>query len=143
MARKEVNPDEIDESFIVSSFKNKERLNRPGFIAQSPEAEKEKEESSPETLREDTPKEDARRKRLKQPTYESIFLQEVDIATRSGKLVSIRQTYHERIQRIVQTIGGNKVSIFSYIDNVLTGHFAAHQDEITRLYNKHKDDGLF
>jgi hypothetical protein len=128
MEKKEINPNEIDESFVVSSFKNRERMNQPGFIAQPPE---------------NTPREDARRKRLKQPAYESLFLQEADVPTRSGKLVSIRQTYHERIQRIVQTIGGNRVSIFSYIDNVLTEHFATHQDEITQLYNKHKGDGLF
>ena len=48
----------------------------------------------------------------------------------------LRKEFHERIQRIVQTIGNNEMSIFSYVDNVLEQHFAAYQDEITKEYRK-------
>lgn len=44
--------------------------------------------------------------------------------------------------KIVQVIGKNQVSLFSYIDNVLSQHFAAYQDEITELYNKN-NEGIF
>ena len=41
--------------------------------------------------------------------------------------------------KIVQVIGKNQVSLFSYIDNVLTQHLNAYQDEITELYNKNNE----
>ena len=48
----------------------------------------------------------------------------------------LRKEFHERIQKIVQTIGNNEMSIFSYVDNVLEQHFATYQDEITKEYRK-------
>lgn len=40
--------------------------------------------------------------------------------------------------RIVQNIGYNEVSLFSYIDNVLEHHFNTYQDDITELYRKRR-----
>ena len=54
----------------------------------------------------------------------------------SGYVRLFIHEFHERIQRIVQTIGNNEMSIFSYVDNVLEQHFAAYQDEITKEYRK-------
>ena len=62
------------------------------------------------------------------------------IPTRSGKLVSIREKYHDRIAKIVQIIGKKEVSIFSYIDNVLTYHFEQFRKEISELYIKNNED---
>lgn len=53
-----------------------------------------------------------------------------------GKTIYLRKEFHERIQKIVQTIGNNEMSIFSYVDNVLEQHFSTYQDEITKEYRK-------
>lgn len=72
--------------------------------------------------------------------YKNRFLVNVNIPTRSGKLVGIRKKYHSRISKIVKTIGDNEVTIFSYIDNILKHHFETFQDDISELYKKHSDD---
>jgi TorA maturation chaperone TorD len=148
MAKKkeEVNLSEIDASFVISSFKNKERRNNPSSIPRAlvPEYEKKQEqEEEPEEIvqpvaivQEETSREEPKRKRSKSPDYESLFIQEVGITARTGKSVYIRKEHHEKIMKIVQVISKNQVSLFSYIDNVLTQHFAAYQDEITELYDK-------
>lgn len=46
----------------------------------------------------------------------------------------IRKEFHERITRIVQVIGKNELSLYSYLDNVLEQHFATYQEEISELY---------
>lgn len=58
----------------------------------------------------------------------------------TGKSVYIRREHHERITRIVQVIGKNQVSLFSYIDQVLTHHFATYQNEIKELYEKYNEN---
>ena len=151
MAKKkeEVNLNEIDASFVISSFKNKERRNNPSSIPRAlvPEYEKKQEQEAESeetvqpvaTVQEETSREEPKRKRSKSPDYESLFLQEVGITARTGKSADIRKEHHEKITKIVQVISKNQVSLFSYIDNVLTQHFAAYQDEITELYNKNNE----
>ena len=48
--------------------------------------------------------------------------------------------FHERITRIVQVIGKNELSLYSYLDNVLEQHFATYQEEISELYKKRNSD---
>ena len=147
MAKKkeEVNLSEIDASFVISSFKNKERRNNPSSIPRPllpPDKEK-KPESEPEipmVVQPEAPREESKRKRNKLPDYESLFLTDADIPTRSGKLVSIREKYHKRIAKVVKALDKKDVSIFSYIDNVLSHHFDMYQDEIKEIYNKDKED---
>ena len=62
------------------------------------------------------------------------------VNTRSGKTVYIRKEFHERITRIVQVIGKNELSLYSYLDNVLEQHFATYQEEISELYKKRNSD---
>lgn len=151
MAKKkeEVNLSDVDANFIISSFKNKERRNNPSAIPRPllpPDKEEEQETKAEETaqpistVQEEPPREENRRKRNKAPDYESLFLVNAEIPTRSGKLVSIREKYHDRIAKIVQVIGKKEVSIFSYIDNVLNHHFDIFQNEIAELYNKNNED---
>jgi len=71
--------------------------------------------------------------------YKKRFLVNVNIPTRSGKLVGIRKKYHSRISKIVKTIGDNEVTLFSYIDNILKHHFETFQDDISELYKKNSD----
>ncbi len=133
---KKINLDEIDESFIVAAVKkdkssipeNPERLLTPSIVEQ------------PETIVEEQPeqpKEENRTKRARQQEYESLFIRESDLPpARFGKSVYIRKEYHDRISQIISVIGGNEVSLFGYIDNVLTHHFENFGDEITQSFKK-------
>jgi hypothetical protein len=88
-------------------------------------------------------KEENRRRKGKTQDYESLFIRTANgITAREGKTVYIRKQYHDRILKIVQVIGGNELSLFSYLDNVLEHHFSTFQDEITTLYNR-KNEGIF
>ncbi len=151
MAKKEeVNLNEIDANFVISSFKNKDRRNNPSSMPRAlvPDNEKEKEQEAeqpedketPLSNQVETPREETKRKRNKSPDYESLFLTDAGIPTRSGKLVSIREKYHKRIAKIVQALDRKDVSIFSYIDNVLSHHFDTYQVEINEIYNRENDD---
>ncbi len=150
MAKKEeVNLSDIDASFVISSFKNKERRNNPSSIPKPllPPVQEKEEDVEPEELvivQAETPREEPKRKRSKLPDYESLFLVNAEIPTRKGKLVSIREKYHDRIAKIVQVIGKKEITIFSYIDNVLRHHLDTFQDEIKELYNNpDKEDDYF
>ena len=69
--------------------------------------------------------------------YESLFIRETDLPpARFGKSVYIRKEHHERISQIISVIGSNEVSLFGYIDNVLTHHFENFGDEITQSFKK-------
>lgn len=137
---------DMDAAFVISSFKNKERRNNPSSIPKAlvPQYEKKQEQEtestetvqSPSATKAETSREETKRKPSKSPDYESLFIQEVKITARTGKSVYIRQEHHENIMKIVQVIGKNEVSLFSYIDNVLSQHFEVYEDEITELYNK-------
>ena len=70
----------------------------------------------------------------KQQYYQSSFFKEAGVPARMGKTVYIRKEYHERIQRILRIIAKDEVSLFSYIDNVLTYHFEHFGEEIKKLY---------
>lgn len=72
--------------------------------------------------------------------YLQLFIRDTDMSARTGKLVYVRQDYHDRIQRIIQVIGKNKLSLFGYIDHVLAQHFAQYEDKIKRLYKKHYEE---
>ena len=142
MAKKkdeEVNLSDFDANFVISSFKNKDRRNNPSSIPKALVPEQEVTLEEPAVVQTEMPREESKRKRNKTPDYESLFLVNAEISTRSGKLVSIREKYHDRITKIVQVIGKKEVSIFSYIDNVLNHHFETFQDEITELYNKNNE----
>ena len=75
------------------------------------------------------------------PGYEMLFIKESNITARL-KTVYVRKEFYERILKIIQVIGNNEVSLFSYIDNVLAHHFKNFQREITTLY-KQKQPNLF
>lgn len=50
------------------------------------------------------------------------------------------QSYHERIQRIVQVIGKNGLTLSVYVDRVLEQHFREYEEVIRRLYKKNYED---
>jgi hypothetical protein len=84
----------------------------------------------------------AKQKIRKQPDYTALFIRQSEETARLGKTVYVRREFHDRILKIIQVIGGNKVSLFSYIDNIITHHFEMFQDDIVQLYNQ-KNNSLF
>lgn len=69
-------------------------------------------------------------------SYETLFFKQGDTSAREGKSVYIRSEYHQRIARIVQVIGEDKISIYTYLDNVLKAHFEQYKQEITESFQE-------
>ena len=120
MARKQYNPEEIDEAYLISTIQNGQ---------QSTEQKNEKATAKPKVKKTEVSSD-----------YLAVFIRQTDSKARFGKHVPIRQEYHERIQKIVRVIGNDEISIFDYIDNVLNQHFEDFQEEIVKLYNEKNKD---
>lgn len=127
---KKPNIEDIDENFIINSFRQDDLTIPPSARATEVPSDVEAEPVSREEPR-------RRKTKNKETDYRSLFLREAAIPARIGKTVYIRKEYHERIQLILRVIGKDEVSLFSYIDNVLAHHFESYQSEITELYNEH------
>ncbi|MNK22303.1 hypothetical protein D3C87_405770 [compost metagenome] len=67
--------------------------------------------------------------------YLELFFSEAASNARSGKSVYIRPEFHERLTRIVQVIGEDKISIYAYLDNVLALHFREFGQQIIESFN--------
>lgn len=76
----------------------------------------------------------------KEEEYLECFLHAPRIPVCSGKTAYIRKSYHERIQRIVQVIGKNGLTLSVYVDRVLEQHFREYEEVIRRLYKKNYED---
>ena len=82
-----------------------------------------------------TIKEKSRSKRASEEDYESIFFKRIDTNARDGKTVYIRPDFHEKLSRIVQVIGDDKITIYAYLDNLLDYHFQEFGEQITNSFN--------
>ena len=120
MVKKQYNPEEIDEDFLISTIQNEKQVSgqKDEKIVKKPKVKKNETASD----------------------YLSLFIRQSDGKARFGKHVPIRQEYHERIQKIVRIIGNDEMSIFNYIDNVLSQHFEDFQENIIKLYNEKNTD---
>jgi hypothetical protein len=87
------------------------------------------------------PKAEKRKRKIND--YESLFIKESSVTARLGKTVYIRKEFHYRILKIIQVIGSNEVSLFCYIDNVLTHHFANFQEDISAVYKQRISSDVF
>lgn len=67
--------------------------------------------------------------------YRETYFQKVELHDRQPLYVS--RTTHEKLIRIVTVIGGRKVTVSSYVENILLRHFEQYQDEINTLYESH------
>ena len=149
-----INPDLVINS-AKPSYREKElKPYDPSASASTPEPETVEETPQEEIIppvaepgavkEKEVPREENKRRRKPQPEdYEALFIRTAPTTTRSGKAVYIRKEFHDRIMRIVQNIGFNEVSLFSYIDNVLEHHFNTYQDDITELYRKRRPEDIF
>lgn len=68
--------------------------------------------------------------------YETLFLQTNNQYSRGEKSIYIRLEYHQRLTRIAQVIGGDKIPLYAYLDNILEHHFNHFENIITEEYNK-------
>lgn len=80
-------------------------------------------------------KERNRTKKVNEQDYESIFFKKPDTNARDGKTVYIRPNFHEKLSRIVQVIGEDKITIYAYLDNLLEYHFQEFREQITTSFN--------
>ena len=97
----------------------------------------EKEYVQPEKLPLEKPavKEKIKIKKTNGTDYESLFFKRTDTNARDGKTVYIRPDFHEKLSRIVQVIGEDKITIYGYLDNLLDYHFQEFGEQITKSYN--------
>lgn len=97
----------------------------------------EKEEIKPKEVIQEKPavKEKSRTKRANEADYESLFFKKPDTNARDGKTVYIRPDFHEKLSRIVQVIGEDKITIYAYLDNLLDYHFQEFGEQITKSFN--------
>lgn len=80
-------------------------------------------------------KEKTRTQKTSEPDYGSIFFKRPDTNARDGKTVYIRPDFHEKLSRIVQVIGEDKITIYAYLDNLLNYHFQEFGEQITKSFN--------
>ncbi|AQX90557.1 MULTISPECIES: DUF3408 domain-containing protein [Elizabethkingia] len=98
----------------------------------------EKEERQPEEPSKNKPLTTEKNKIKKSSAgdYENIFFRKSETNARNGKTVYIRSEFHEKLSRIVQVIGEDKLSLYAYLDNLLDYHFKEFGDEIVRSFNE-------
>jgi len=71
--------------------------------------------------------------------YYSLFIKNAESPpARFGKSVNIQREHHERISQIIHTIGCSDITLYDYIDNILTQHFENYSEEITYSFNRWK-----
>jgi len=68
--------------------------------------------------------------------YGQRFLNTHSMTRRGDKSIYIRQEYHERLSRIVQVIGEDKIPLYAYLDNILEYHFEQFEKAITEDFNE-------
>ena len=134
---KKKNTPDINEELMMSLMVDgvkKEGLQLP--TEQTIEA-LEKEYVQPEKLLLEKPtvKEKTKIKKTNETDYESLFFKRTDTNARDGKTVYIRPDFHEKLSRIVQVIGEDKISIYGYLDNLLDYHFQEFGEQITKSFN--------
>lgn len=117
---------EIDEEFlmnIIADGVKKDGLNIPPEPPQKQEPEKH------------VVREKSRTKKNSEADYEKLFFKRAETNARNGKSVYIRPDFHERLSRIVQVIGEDKITIYAYLDNLLEYHFQEFGEDITKSFN--------
>lgn len=122
-------PAEINEELMMSLMVDgvkKEGLRLP----------KEEPEDSIKALPEKTAaKERQKVKKVNEKDYETVFFKKPATNARDGKTVYIRPDFHEKLTRIVQVIGADKITIYAYLDNLLEHHFQQFGEQITTSFN--------
>lgn len=124
--KEDVNLDEIDENFIISSFKTTEQQQTGGTL-QAVERAKENRETG-------------KGKKRGQSEYGEKFLKRNELKIR--QCVYISGQIHAVISRLVHVIADKDITVGGYIDTVLAEHLERHKEEINELYRQKREDLL-
>lgn len=148
--KEDVNLDEIDENFIISSFKTTGKQ-APEAAAKGNDAEKVQEttetvddtevmeEQEPQaTIRAKENRETGKGKRRGLSEYGEKFLKRNELKTR--QCVYISGQIHAVISRLVHVIADKDITVGGYIDTVLAEHLERHKEEINELYRQKRED---
>lgn len=73
-----------------------------------------------------------RKKNLNNIDYPSVFLSRYELKSRQG--IYIEKETNETIKRIVHNIGGERLTVSGFIENVLKHHFELYKEEINNMY---------
>lgn len=142
---KKRNSPEIDEEYVMSLMAGgvrKEGMQQPpAETPKEPPKEVIKEEIIREDIKEQAQEKPVQRERTKakkntDSTYGERFLNTHSMEKRGDKSIYIRQEYHERLSRIVQVIGKDKIPLYAYLDNILEHHFELFEKAITDDFNE-------
>lgn len=149
--KEDVNLDEIDENFIISSFKTTGKQ-APEAAAKGNDAEKVREEAT-EKVAETTGtaadaaevverakenRETGKGKKRGLSEYGEKFLKRNELKTR--QCVYISGQIHAVISRLVHVIADKDITVGGYIDTVLAEHLERHKEEINELYRQKRED---
>ena len=132
MAKQNGNMPKIDEDFmkeLISQGVPTKRENQPDD-APLPGGETDIAQEGEHTEAVRVEKPTSRRRKGGTGDYRETYFQKVELADRQPLYVS--RTTHEKLMRIVT--GGRKVTVSSYVENILLRHFEQFQDEINALY---------
>ena len=124
--KEDVNLDEIDENFIISSFKTTEPQQTGGTL-QAVERAKENREAG-------------KGKKRGLSEYGEKFLKRNELKTR--QCVYISGQIHAVISRLVHVIADKDITVGGYIDTVLAEHLERHKEEINELYRQKREDQI-
>lgn len=142
---KKRNSPEIDEEYVMSLMAGgvrKEGMKQPpAETPEEPPKEEIKEEIIKEEVKEPVQDKPVQRERTRarkntDSTYGERFLNTHSMEKRGDKSIYIRQEYHERLSRIVQVIGKDKIPLYAYLDNILEHHFELFEKAITDDFNE-------
>lgn len=149
--KEDVNLDEIDENFIISSFKTTGKQ-APEATAKGNDAEKVREKAT-EKVAETTGtvadavevverakenRETGKGKKRGLSEYGEKFLKRNELKTR--QCVYISGQIHAVISRLVHVIVDKDITVGGYIDTVLAEHLERHKEEINELYRQKRED---
>ena len=125
---KRKNTSEINEEFLMNIIADGVQMEGLNILPGSSQKE-EKEYRKSEN------REKRQSKKNDKTDYEKLFFKRAETSARYGKSVYIRPDFHERLSRIVQVIGEDKITIYAYLDNLLEYHFQEFGEEITKSFN--------
>lgn len=123
---------DIDEEAMMNLMVD--GVKKEGLQIPSQRADRTK-ESQTRLHREVPVKEKDSAKKKAEGNYENIFFRKAETNARDGKTVYIRPEFHEKLSRIVQVIGEDKITIYAYLDNLLDYHFHEFGAQITKSFN--------
>ncbi|MCD8177629.1 MAG: DUF3408 domain-containing protein [Tannerellaceae bacterium] len=116
----------VDEDFMKQIISNGVPITNDRTATSANQEEEEKKETPTTGLR------TGKKKKNTSGSYQELFFKRVEIRERQPLYVN--KTTHETLMKIVNVIGKLKVTISSYVENILLRHFEEYQDVINDLY---------